>query len=81
MSAQIAKSQQITEEQLSKLKSLGFEIINSRRDEDVTIEEGQCKLVLGEQEYVSTEGLGPCLGIIIKSKEPSACLGIILLIL
>ncbi len=62
----------ISAESLAKLKELKIDVIKAEHDDDIIVSDGNCQLILGNPATVSTGGLGPCLGIMIVSKEPAA---------
>ncbi len=67
---------QITSEQAALFKAANFRHIRAEYSDEVRIQEHEVLIITGNPEFVTSEGVGPCLGMILVSKQPQVILGL-----
>ncbi len=66
----------LTNEQTTLIRANNkFALVHADYDQEVKIQQHQVLIITGNPEFVTTEGLGPCLGMILVSKQPQVILG------
>lgn len=67
---------EITSELATTLKANNFTHVRAGYNDEVKIKEFEVLIITGNPEFVTTEGLGPCLGMMLVSKQPQVILGL-----